>query len=257
MLVVVGGDGSVHAAAGHARAADVPIYQFPTGTENLFAREFGMDRRYRTLAEALKRGEYRAIDMGRCNGRTFLIMCSVGFDANVVHRLARVRKGAISHLSYAQHIAHELLFPSFEPLTIEIDGRVVVSDRPGFVVVANSRQYAMRLDPARRADMSDGLLDVVFVPFRTRVTLAAWTAGMRLGIHLGGRETVYERGTSVKINAAPGRRPGPAGFGERPGAALYQLDGEAPGVSYDREGDLALTPIEIGVEPRALRVLVP
>jgi diacylglycerol kinase family enzyme len=134
---------------------------------------------------------------------------------------------------------------------------VIVENRPGFAVVANSRQYAMRLDPARRADMNDGLLDVVFVPFRSRVRLAAWSLGMRLGLHMADSDTVYERGSRVTIDSAPGRRPGPSGFGLAPGSALYQLDGEAPGVSYDRAAGPALTPIECSVDPGALRVLCP
>lgn len=239
-LVVVGGDGSVHAMASIARATRTPIYQVPTGTENLFAREFGMDRRAETLIAALRAGRTAMIDLGVCNQRPFLLMCSVGFDANVVHRLARVRNGPIRHASYIRHIAAELWSPAFVPLTISVDGRRIVDHRPGFAVVANSRQYALRLDPALRADMSDQSLDVVFTPFDSRAGLAAWTLGMRMRTHMTRRGLVYERGSRITIEGGPAR---------------YQLDGDAPHASAVEPAPM--TPIEISVQPAAIRVLLP
>ncbi|MFM7134381.1 MAG: diacylglycerol/lipid kinase family protein, partial [Planctomycetota bacterium] len=43
-LVVVGGDGAVRLSASEAARAGVPLWHAPTGTENLFARAFGMSR---------------------------------------------------------------------------------------------------------------------------------------------------------------------------------------------------------------------
>src|SRR5262245_9372375 len=54
-LVLAGGDGTVHRAASDAITSAVPIYHVPCGNENLFAREFGMDRRVATLTGALER----------------------------------------------------------------------------------------------------------------------------------------------------------------------------------------------------------
>lgn len=239
-MVIVGGDGSVHAVAPLAKATGTPIYQVPTGTENLFAREFGMDRNPRTLLDALTANRSTPIDLGVCNGRPFLLMCSVGFDANVVHRLARVRSGPIRHASYLRHILAEFGAHAFERLSVQVDGRCVVQNCPGFLVVANSRQYAMRLDPATRADMSDQLLDVVFTPFESRARLTTWTLAMRLRTHLKSRGLVYERGREIRV--------------EGPGM-LYQLDGDAPGLT---PGDSPpLTPLDIRIDPTAIRVLLP
>lgn len=255
-MIVVGGDGSVHAAADLARRSGAPVYQFPMGTENLFAREFGMTRRYATLARALERRRILPIDMGDCNGRSFLLMCSVGLDANVVHRLARVRTGAITRLSYARHLLHEALRPDIPRLTITVDGRTLVNGCDGLVVVANSRQYACRLDPARHADMTDGLLDGIFLPCRHPLAITAWATRLRLQDVSRARDVVYFRGTHVRIETEP--RPTPrAGAARLSDAAVYQLDGEAPGISYDRQNGPATTPLEITVRPGAMRVLSP
>ena len=99
-LVVVGGDGAVRLAAEPAIRTQTPLYHFPYGTENLFSREFGMDRCVQTLLGALERNEPRLIDVGVVNGRTFLLMVSVGYDAEVVHDLAGRRGSSLSPWSY-------------------------------------------------------------------------------------------------------------------------------------------------------------
>lgn len=255
-LIVVGGDGSVHAAAGLAERAGVPVYQFPMGTENLFAREFGMDRRYATLARAIAARRVIPIDLGVCNGRSFLLMCSVGFDANVVHRLARVRTGAINRLSYARHLLSEALRPDIPRLVVTADDRPVVEGREGLLVVANCRQYAARLDPARHADLSDGLLDGIFLPARSTMSITGWAARLCLQDVSRVRGVEYFRARSIRVSTEP--RPLPrAGRARLSDAAVYQLDGDAPGVSYDLESGPAATPMDISIRPGALRVLAP
>lgn len=233
LLVVLGGDGTVHSVAGHAMRAGKPLYHVPLGTENLFAREFGMDRRVETLERgiaALDAGRTSDVDVATCNGRTFLLMMSVGPDASVIHRLAKVRNGTISHLSYIGPILAEAARPALGPITVEVDGKRVVDGQAGLLVVANSRQYALRIDPARDAAMNDGLLDVVFFPGGSRVDLLGWALSARLGRHTQSRNLVYERGARVRIEGAGGARDGEASRNAKLAAALpVQLDGEAAG----------------------------
>lgn len=245
-LIVLGGDGTVHSAADAAIAAGTPVYQFPMGTENLFAREFRMDRRPATLLRALEQRRIQDVDVASCNGKTFLLMCSVGPDAAVIHRLARVRSGKISHLSYLRPIIQETLAPTMAPMTVTVDGRRIVEGRRGLVVVANSRQYALRVDPARRASMDDGLLDVVFFPARTPWGIVKWMIRSRFDAHRAHADLIYEHGASIRIESA--------------GRALpVQLDGEAPGIHGPKSepAPSAETPVSMTIAPRRLRVLTP
>ena len=68
LLVVVGGDGTVRAAAGAAIRTRTPLYHAPFGTANLFAREFDMDRRARTLHRAIDRFTVRWVDTAEADG---------------------------------------------------------------------------------------------------------------------------------------------------------------------------------------------
>lgn len=240
-LVVAGGDGTLHHAAEHAAACDVPVYHLPLGTENLFARQFGMDLDLERLTRALAQGRTTSIDLGRCNGRLFVLMCSVGPDASVVHRVARNRRKAIGHLAYVVPSLMEFAWPRLAPLTIRADGEEVVRARPGLAVIANSRQYALRLDPAPSASMTDGRLDLAFFPCDFSVQVLAWGLATRLRRQGSLRAFVARRAASFEIETA-----GPP--------APYQVDGESPesvGAAW------ATTPLCVRVEPARLRVLLP
>jgi diacylglycerol kinase (ATP) len=234
-LLIVGGDGTVHSLLCAASSAGVPIYHVPTGNENLFAREFGMDARWETLVRAIERGGRRSIDLGDCAGRAFALMTSFGFDAEVVGRVAGARTGGISHRDYFVRGVQSLRGVSWPPLRVEVDGRLIVNSEPGWLIVANSRQYAARLDPARAACVQDGLLDVLFLPARSVWSLSVWAVRMLAGMHLEHPQALHALGRDIVIDSPIS-------------PVAMQIDGEQAG----RVNQARLT-----VRPGALRVMMP
>ncbi len=242
LLVIAGGDGTLHHALPAIIETAIRFYHYPLGTENLFTREFGMDQRAETLLRAIERGRAQKCDAGICNGRHFSLMVGVGFDAGVVERLAGARTGATSRAEYVRHAVQELLNPRVPHLTVTIDSRTVVDHARGMLVVANSRQYAARLDPARHADISDGLLDVVFYPHTHAAELAGWLLATAAGSHLDSEGLITGRGQHIRVTM---QEPGP-----------HQIDGEAAGVSPALDADGAFG-FDCRVLPGVLNVLVP
>ncbi len=237
--VVFGGDGTVHGLLPVLRGSGAAVYHAPLGTENLFAREFGMRRDAETVERAVARGEVRTIDLGRVgegnDSRAFAIMVSIGPDAGVIHRLHAARRGAITHAADVWPVMMEVLRPSLPRMTIEVDGREVARGERGILVVANLRQYGLRVDPAAEADPADGLLDVVFMPCTTGLGSLVRTMASRMRRH--GAGVVRVQGESVRVRSE-----------ER---AAMQADGET--LPWGAAGmDLAL-----GIDPGALRVMVP
>lgn len=236
VLVAVGGDGTVHRLLPGLVGRRTAIYHAPLGTENLFAREFGMAGSPAAVVRALERGRVEAVDAGECNGVPFAIMCSAGPDASIIHRASSGRAGGIRRWSYARPIAAELLRPRVAGLSVRVDGRILAENRDGLVVVANSRCYALGLDPAPRAVVTDGRLDVVFLPMRTGAGLARWMAAAWLGRTGDGTGARRAAGESVEIDVSRG------------GAGVpVQMDGEAVEASW---------PLRLRVLPGALRVVV-
>lgn len=252
LLVVVGGDGAVRMASTSAVATGTPLYHFPMGTENLVAREFGSDRSIARLLAAIDRGAVRCVDVGTANGRPFLLMASAGFDAEVIHDLAAHRRGRISHLSYVAPIARCLARWRPPRLSVTVDGTRLVENGAGLVVVANSRQYARHLDPAPRASMSDGRLDVVFLAARTRRQLLGWLVRCGRGTHVRSADLVYATGRSVEWSAdepvpyqLDGDPPGPAPRASEP-------EQEAPALASAKAAE-----VRIRLQAGALQVLIP
>jgi diacylglycerol kinase (ATP) len=234
-LIVSGGDGAVRLASRSASKAGVPIHQCPSGTENLFARAFGMRPDPRAIAEAVKERRVRRIDTGDANGQPFLIMASIGFDAEVVHDLSMHRDGPISHLSYLRPILRQLRSWIPPRVRVAVDGRAI-ADAEAFVIVGNLRQYARGLDPARLADPTDGVLDALVFPARGASSLIRWAAEISTGLHLRDRRLAYRVGAVIEIESEMPLR--------------MQLDGDAA----DGPG---ATRLRIEVRPASLDVLLP
>jgi diacylglycerol kinase (ATP) len=214
-VVAVGGDGTVRSVAARLRGTSVPLAIVPVGTENLAAREFGFLRPRVTIAEALVRNRVRPCDLGvlRRPGtadHVFVVMVSAGLDADVVADVAANRRGPISHASYLGPIIRTCR--RWHPAAFEADGAGGVRLRGrGQLVVANARQYAMRMDPARGADPADGMLDAVVLDADGWLAMVRW---------------------AVRLAAAPGAVAG-AAHGR---AAAWNVQFDRP-VALQADGD--------------------
>jgi len=239
--VVIGGDGTLHAVIDDCIATGTPVYHAPAGTENLFAREFRMSARPDRVVDAVESGRRRLIDVGRAGRRAFVIMASIGWDAGVIHALSKVRGETISHLSYVAPMLSRLRCFEMPRMTIRADGRTLVQEETGLAIVANSRQYAMRIDPARGALTDDGLLDLAFFPYRNRLGLLRWVILAMAGAHTSDERFIQARASRVEVDA------------DGSGADM-QLDGEAV---FPDPSDNGRVHQAFSVEARVLRVIVP
>lgn len=249
LLAIVGGDGAVRMAAESALRTGVPIYHVPMGTENLFALEFGMDRSPHTLLQAMAGGVVRTVDVGEVSApqrAVFTLMASIGFDAEVVHELAMRRGASISHLSYIVPILSQIRRWKPSAMKIVVDGQHI-HPRAGhpeqaFVVIGNCRQYGWRMNPADRAVMDDGLLDVVCFPARSVLHVLRWTIKCLHRRQFDDSNLVFCRGKAVSVHCVE--------------PCHYQMDGDPAG-GVDSAGTPRPLCLEVQVRPKALRVLIP
>lgn len=213
-VVVIGGDGTAHHAAPLIAGAGVPMIIAPMGTENLLAKELGMRAEVDRVLRALRDGAPSSIDMPTVNGVPFLVMCSVGLDAAVVDRVGRTRKGRIRKSTYLGPIIRQALRPTLPMLRVTVDGEIVCDGQRGMLVIANCRRYAVGLNPAGGASMTDGLLDIAFFPMRNSIGGARWALRCWLGRQRAARGFIGARGRVIGVAHA--------GDGEAP----VQVDGE-------------------------------
>lgn len=219
VVVAAGGDGTVLLTAelvlAREREGPAPaLYHLPYGNENLFAREFGMSRSGEDLVRALRSPRVVRVDLGWLEGddsvtggrwaRPFLLMAGFGLDAGVIERLDAARNRPLGHLAYLSPIIAEFLRPHFPRFRVTVDGEPVVQDQSGMLLVGNCRKYACRLNPARRASMTDGLLDVVFLPCAGIARGVAWAGRCWAGTQEFASGAVYRQGRRVEIVPSEG-----------------------------------------------------
>jgi YegS/Rv2252/BmrU family lipid kinase len=167
LVMAWGGDGTVNEVASALAFGDVALGIVPAGSGNGLARELGVDSRpERAIAEAL-RAEVRRIDIGELDGRYFVSIAGVGFDAHVASQFNDPRNRRRGFASYAGTTARLLLTytPARYAVTTE-DGRI--ETRALLVTIANSAQFGngARIAPLARVD--DGRLDLVIVEEQSR-----------------------------------------------------------------------------------------
>lgn len=230
-LIVSGGDGTISEAVSGMRGEGLPILVVPSGTENVLAKYLGLRLDPDWLRQVLDRGTEARFDVPSCNGRPFLLMAGVGFDAEAVRLVSERRRGHLSYLSYLGPLWQAFWHYRHPHLRIEADGETIFQGR-GLALVGSVPRYALGLRILRRAIPDDGLLDVCAMACNGRTRLMGHALKAMLGQHDTGDGVVYRQARRVRI-----------GSDER---TPVQIDGDFAGC----------LPAKFEIAPRAARFMV-
>jgi diacylglycerol kinase family enzyme len=232
LLLVSGGDGTVTACAGGVAGSEIPLGVLPTGTGNLFARNLGLPLHLEQALDVALDGAQRRVDVGVANGRPFIVMAGLGFDAEMLagtsEELKRLAGWGAYALSAVQH-----LWDLPTRVVLRADGGPPIRRWAAGVVVGNvgSLQGHLRLLPDAVPD--DGVLDAV--------VLTAWGVIGWLGLFA---DVLLLRRKTALLTRLPFRELCVTSRRARP----WEIDGDVMGSA------LQLT---VSVRPGSLLVRVP
>lgn len=205
-LVVVGGDGSLHAVA-NLPGPRPEVALIPAGRANNIAHSLGIPTEPALAARLALEGRASPLDAisVEAGGRrhTALEGVSAGFLA-----MARSRYHAENSANGTEALraAAAALAGFHAPaLALEVDGRAMVL-QTAQLFVANLPRYGPGLQVAPDADPRDGMLDVVALPALHRAQLPAMLARLRRGTHLAAPGAATWRARRVSL-ATAGRTP--------------------------------------------------
>ena len=252
VVLLLGGDGTVHRHLGQLVRLGLPVLVVPVGSGNDFARALGM-RRVRDAVEAWRRfcggaGNVRAIDLGVIfaldpggtagSSRYFCCVAGVGLDGEVAARANRLPRWLRGHGGYALSLAPTILTFAALPMRIlsaaegDQNRWDIRSERPTLLAAfANTPLYGSGMRIAPRARMDDRLLDVCVVGAVDRLRLMRLLPTVYSGRHLEVPEVEYFQSGLVRVETE------------------QSLDVYADGEYVCR------TPVEVGVERGVLRVV--
>jgi diacylglycerol kinase family enzyme len=229
-VVAAGGDGTISDVVN--RHPDLPLAVLPLGTENLLARHLKIRCSGKAVAEMIAAGNTRRLDLGRLGKKRFVQMVSVGFDADVIHRLHAERSGTIGKLSYLQPIWQSLRRYQYPQLRLTVDDQSQpLTGR--LLVISNLPEYAFHLPVVRSACGDDGQLDVRLFERGSAFQMMRYVGNVLLRRHEKLADVTVARGSKFRI--------------ESDTPAPIQIDGDPAG----------WTPVDISVLPGALQVFVP
>ena len=182
VVLSVGGDGTANEVARALVGRTAALGIVPMGSGNGLARALGIPLRPLDALDALETGVRRTIDVGFLNGRPFLNVAGIGFDAAVsraFHDSGRAggRRGLLSYLRLS---LRELVGYRAPRVVVETPDERIEA-RPFVLVLANGPQYGAGavINPGGKLD--DGQLELVLVDERPIVALLAGAPRLFVG----------------------------------------------------------------------------
>lgn len=234
-VVVAGGDGSLcHTVnALEERLDELSFALLPMGTGNDLARTLGIGDDPYKAALGLHAARMIKLDLGRvrsgCRRMLFVNGCLGGFAVEVDRAISTEAKRLLGPLAFWLAGAKVALDPPRATVRV---GSTEVRDCVA-VGVGNGRSAGGGLPLWPRAELDDGLLEVVALPLGGVLDAAVLAAKLRAGEHLELKGVVAFRSARIRIEAEP--------------AVEFNVDGELFGLN---------TPLDFEIGG-AVRVLLP
>jgi YegS/Rv2252/BmrU family lipid kinase len=230
-VLVAGGDGTLNEAIQGLAGSDTAVGQIPLGTVNIWSRELRLPHDPVQAARELMAGQVRRIDLGRANGRYFLLMAGLGFDAEAIHAVQGQPKRWFGPVALFLVGALAALRSPGTDLRVRADDQTFETSS-ALVTIGNSRLWGGAVQITYHATVADGLLDVCFFPAQSIFSKLRRLALVFLGRHDGDPDVTYMQVRQLLI-AARSTMP-------------LQIDGEPFGT----------TPVRAEIVPGAIRALV-
>lgn len=208
-VVVVGGDGSLHAvvAALHRRheLGDTVLGLIPLGTGNDFARGANIPLEPEEAARLVVEGTPRPVDLlVDCAGEVVVNNVHIGLGAQA-SRKADKWKQRLGRLGYVVGAAVASVNPPFIRARIEVDGEVVAGlDQPILMAsIGNGPNVGGGAEITPEADLEDGKADVMVAFAVGPLARFSYALRFRAGSHHRRDDVAYLRGSTISVSGQP------------------------------------------------------
>ena len=253
VILLFGGDGTIHRHLGQLVRLGVPVLVVPAGSGNDFAASLGLRRSRDSLAAwrsfCTGSANVRAIDLGCISPlmnlgearsmqgpRYFCCVAGVGLDSEVARRANQMPRWLRGNGGYVLSLLPTIF--TFAPLPLKIltlEDNGEWSNRGSqptlLAVFANTPFYGGGMMVAPKAKMDDGLIDACVVGAVAPLRLLRLFPTVYSGRHLKIREVEYFQASRLRVET------------EHP-VDVY-ADGEY----------VCRTPIEVGIQAGVLKVI--
>ncbi|HWZ82912.1 MAG TPA: diacylglycerol kinase family protein [Terriglobales bacterium] len=246
-ILIFGGDGTIHRHLPAMVRLRLPVLVVPAGSGNDFARALKL-RSVRDSVQAWRKFEsgacnVRAIDLGtitetsdRDTKHYFACVAGCGLDTAVARSANRMPRWLRSHGGYALSLLPLLFKLPALPMRFTYskgENHEEVEQLTLLAAFANTQYYGDGMRIAPQADPTDGKLDVCLISTLDPFRLFCLFPTVYFGRHLGISEVSYSKTEHLRVESS------------------------APQEIYADGEYVCKTPVDIGVERGALKVITP
>ncbi|MGQ7792530.1 lipid kinase [Faunimonas sp. B44] len=232
LVVLAGGDGTIHHAARALIETALPFGLLPTGSANDLARNLGIPLALGPAAEVVVDGGRRGIDVAEVNGELYLNVAHLGIGAALDSSGSKALKRRFGRFGYLMAALGSVARMAPFDAEVTIDGEAT-SVRAVQITVGNGRFFGGMGTVSEAARIDDGLLHVFSVEQSSRLRLLLMVPSFLTGHQ--------DRWNGVEV---------------RSGRAVTIATGRPMPVRADGK-TVAQTPARFAIHPGALQVCAP
>ena len=159
-VVMAGGDGTVNRIISSLSDTGVNFGIIPMGSGNGLAFGAGIPKNCSKAIDLIFDGNIGFVDAFKINDHFSCMLSGLGFDAQVAHDFAN--KASRGLLTYTQQSLIQYFKAHPYQFQIVLENFSFYTDA-FFISIANSNQFGNHFTIAPKADLDDGLLDIVIV----------------------------------------------------------------------------------------------
>lgn len=186
-IVAVGGDGTVNEVIGGIieSGANIPLAIIPAGTVNDFATYLQLPKSVDRFVKMIQAFDTKKVDVGRIGHQYFANVVAGGAFSDISYRVPKDKKARFGPLAYYIEGALAIpgLFTTHLNLSINANGKHY-DEKAILFMVSNTKSVGGFTTIASKAEISDGLFDVIIIRKCEFTDLVALSKDILLNKHL-------------------------------------------------------------------------
>lgn len=160
----VGGDGTLYEVLNGIVGTESSLALIPSGTGNDFIKSFFPKYDEKTILKNTVEGSEKLIDCAKVNGRYYLNIASLGYDAEIIHDSVKYKKCILlpGRLAYIFSILVTPFKYKSKHIIMDLDGKVYEDDVL-LIAIANGKYYGGGVQVSPHSVLDDGKLNIIYI----------------------------------------------------------------------------------------------